>query len=109
KTHATIARVSGAIGRDFHYNVGVSALMELSNEIARLPAADRSSDRGRAALSFAIESMLKLLAPYAPHIAEELWEALGHEDGILVAGWPLFAEEALARDTVEVVVQVNGK
>ena len=109
RTHQTIKAVTEDIGERFHYNTGVSSLMKLKNEIRDLPAAERENPASRAALRFALESLLVLLAPYAPHIAEELWEKLGHRDGILAAGWPSFDAAALEADTVTVVVQVNGK
>lgn len=56
-----------------------------------------------------METIVRLLAPFAPHVAEELWSVLGHQPGILKAGWPEVDESALERETVEIVVQVNGK
>jgi leucyl-tRNA synthetase len=57
----------------------------------------------------AVESLVRLLAPFAPHMAEELWEGLGHSDGITAAGWPEWDEAAAREDSVEIPVQVNGK
>ena len=57
----------------------------------------------------AIEALILLLSPFTPHLAEELWEALGHTDGIVAAGWPVFDAAAAREETIEVPVQVNGK
>jgi leucyl-tRNA synthetase len=58
---------------------------------------------------FAVESMVQLVAPYAPHIAEELWHDLGHQDSVHVDHWPLWDEALLVTDTMTIAVQVNGK
>jgi len=60
-------------------------------------------------IRFAIESIVRLLAPLVPHVAEELWVALGHEPSVLAAGWPAYDEAACREDEVEIVIQVNGK
>jgi len=117
-THQTIAKVTHDIEDAFHFNTALAALMELQNALSRfqedLPAgapealAPAARDR---LLAFAegVEALLTLLAPFAPHLAEELWERLGHRESIFRQPWPE-ADAALARaDTVEVVVQVNGK
>jgi leucyl-tRNA synthetase len=56
-----------------------------------------------------VEPLVQLVAPFAPHIAEELWERLGHQRGVFDSGWPAFDEKLAAEDTIELVVQVNGK
>ena len=108
KTHATIKRVTEAVADQFHYNVGVSAMMELKNALQEIPAGEREAPQGRAALRWSIERLLQILNPYAPHLAAELWETLGNGD-IQKAGWPKHDPAALVADTVLVVVQVNGK
>ena len=100
KAHATIAKVTDDIGRRFAFNTAIAALMELVNELSR----DR---RGRDA-RFAAETAVSLIQPYAPHVAEELWERLGHSR-LWEAPWPVADPAFLEVDTVEVVVQVNGK
>jgi leucyl-tRNA synthetase len=100
KAHETIAKVSDDIGRRFAYNTAISAVMELVNEIAR----DTSAPGAR----FAVETAVSLIQPAAPHIAEELWERLGHAR-LWEAPWPLADPAMLLRDTFELVVQVNGK
>jgi leucyl-tRNA synthetase len=100
KAHQTIARVTDDIGRRFVLNTPISAVMELVNEIARAP--DDPAAR------FASETAVSLIQPYAPHIAEELWERLGHER-LWEHPWPQANPELLEEDTFELVVQVNGK
>jgi leucyl-tRNA synthetase len=100
KTHETIAKVTDDVERRFVFNTPVSAVMELLNEIVRSPEDP--------ALRFAIETAVSLIQPYAPHIAEELWERLGHER-LWEEPWPVADESQLLRETFELVVQVNGK
>jgi len=101
KAHETIAKVSDDIGRRFAFNTAVAAVMELVNEISRDPAAPGAR--------FAVETALSLIQPSAPHIAEELWERLGHEDRLWEAPWPQADPAMLVRETFELVVQVNGR
>ncbi len=100
KAHETIARVSDDIGRRFVFNTPISAVMELVNELGR----DVSAPGAR----FAAETAVSLIQPYAPHVAEELWSTLGHER-LLERPWPVADESKLARETFELVIQVNGK
>jgi leucyl-tRNA synthetase len=100
KAHQTIARVTDDIGRRFVLNTPIAAVMELVNEIARAP--------GDPAARFAAETAVSLIQPYAPHIAEELWERLGHER-LWEQPWPTANPALLEEDTFELVVQVNGK
>jgi leucyl-tRNA synthetase len=100
KTHWAIAKVSDDIGRRFAFNTAIAAVMELVNELSRDP--DGPDSR------FAAETAVSLIQPYAPHVAEELWERLGHER-LWETPWPLADPALLEVDTVEVVVQVDGK
>jgi leucyl-tRNA synthetase len=100
KAHATIAKVTDDIGRRFAFNTAIAAVMELVNEL--------SKDRGGADSRFAAETAVSLIQPYAPHVAEELWSRLGHER-LWEAAWPVEDPAMLEVETVEVVVQVNGK
>jgi leucyl-tRNA synthetase len=100
KTHETIAKVTDDIGRRFALNTPIAAVMELVNEIGRRP--DDPAAR------FAAETAVSLVQPYAAHIAEELWERLGHER-LWEAPWPEADPALLERETFELVVQVNGK
>jgi leucyl-tRNA synthetase len=101
KTHETIARVTDDLGRRQSFNTAIAALMELVNELSKAGADDPAA-------RFAAETVVSLIQPYAPHVAEELWEALGHER-LWAQPWPVADEAQLVRDTFELVVQVNGK
>jgi leucyl-tRNA synthetase len=100
KAHATIAKVTDDIDRRFVFNTPVAAVMELVNEIGRSP--DDPAAR------FAAETAVSLIQPYAPHMAEELWERLGYSR-LWDTDWPVADPALLERDTFELVVQVNGK
>jgi leucyl-tRNA synthetase len=100
KAHETIARVSDDIERRFVFNTPISAVMELVNDVFRLP--------GDPARRFAVETAVSLIQPYAPHVAEELWERLGR-GRLWAEPWPVADETMLQRETVEIVLQVNGK
>ncbi len=106
KTHQTIAKVSDDIGRRYKFNTAVAATMELLNAVTRF---DDASPAGRAVVQEVLESIVLLLAPIVPHICHELWQQLGHDSALLVAAWPAADEAALVQDTIEIVVQVNGK
>ena len=100
KAHRTIAKVTDDIGRRFALNTPIAAVMELVNEIQRTP--DDPAAR------FAAETAVSLIQPYGSHIAEELWERLGHER-LWKRPWPVTDTTLLEVETVEVVVQVNGR
>ena len=100
KTHWAIAKVTDDIGRRFAFNTAIAAVMELVNELSRESTGPDSR--------FAAETVVSLIQPYAPHVAEELWERLGHER-LWEAPWPVADPALLEVDTVEVVVQVDGK
>jgi leucyl-tRNA synthetase len=101
KAHETIARVSDDIGRRFQFNTPIAAVMELVNELSKAGASDPAA-------RFAAETAVSLIQPYAPHVAEELWQRLGHER-LWEQPWPVADEAFLERATFELVVQVNGK
>jgi leucyl-tRNA synthetase len=100
KTHRTIARATDDLGRRRHFNTPISTVMELVNELSKAP--------GDPAARFAAETAVSLIQPYAPHVAEELWERLGHER-LWVYPWPEADPALLEEETFELVVQVNGK
>jgi len=106
KTHETIQKVSDDISRRNAFNTAIAAIMELTNTLLKL---DKSSEQGRAVLKEAVIAMTKMLAPIAPHMCHVLFKELGHEELILDAPWPEVDESALVRDSITIVVQVNGK
>jgi leucyl-tRNA synthetase len=111
KTHQTIARITEDF-EELHLNTSVAALMELSNALGdfRVEPQDASPSEIQAVRE-ALESLILMLTPFTPHVAEEMWEALGHTNGILrsEARWPRADEELARREELEIPVQVNGK
>lgn len=104
-THRMIQKVTEDI-ESVKLNTAISAMMEMTNELYKLKDTDGfSSDQWR----HSIESLLQCLAPFAPHIAEELWHQLGHEDSIHVDHWPELDEQYLVSESMTLAVQVNGK
>ena len=108
KAHQTIKKVTGDIEDRFHFNTVISAVMELVNTMYGIDLATKSSEAARV-MRFAMESVILLLSPIVPHFTEELWDALGHKSSVLLESWPSYREDALLRDSLEIVVQVNGK
>ena len=106
KLHETIAKVSDDIGRRYHFNTAIAAVMELTNSVMKFDAKTESDWRVR---SEAIEALVVLLSPITPHIAEHLWSNLGRKNSLIDVSWPTVREEALTRNTLTLVVQVNGK
>jgi leucyl-tRNA synthetase len=111
ETHRTIARVTPDI-EGMRYNTAVAALMELSNAFGDFKATPESaSPSDLFAAREALEALVLMLAPLAPHVAEEMWEGLGHAGGLLSGGarWPSFDEQLARKEELEIPVQVNGK
>jgi leucyl-tRNA synthetase len=111
-THETIKRVTDDIEDDFHFNTAISAIMELVNALYAFESASQdtmSREERRALLREAVETLIVLLGPFAPHLAEELWARLGHTEPVWSRRWPEPEPEALAREEVLIIVQVDGK
>jgi leucyl-tRNA synthetase len=104
KTHQTIRKVTDDVER-FHFNTAVSACMELSNALV----AHKEAYGFTPALREGIRALLLLLAPMAPHIAEELWTRVGDEGSIHRQSWPEWDEELAAEEVFTLIIQVNGK
>ncbi len=123
KTHATIRRVTDDLDPRVHLNTAVSALMELVNELYAFadthgirptgregdPPATIDRPASAAVVREAVEALVLMLSPFAPHLGEELWERLGHDGGVVRAGWPRSDEAAAREEAIEIPVQVNGK
>ena len=109
KTHETIKRVTQDIEERFHFNTVISAVMELVNTMQAIEEDTNADDAGKQTVRFGLETAVLLLSPIVPHFCDELWEALGHSQSVLLSTWPDFDEAATIKDEVEVVVQVNGK
>jgi leucyl-tRNA synthetase len=109
KTHQTIRKVTEDIEKRFHLNTAVSSLMELYNLIKKDKDALRQTEGGKSVLRLALETLVVLLAPFTPHISEELWEMSGHRDILARHPWSSFDRKLAREEKVIVVVQVNGK
>jgi leucyl-tRNA synthetase len=124
KTHDTIRRVTVDIEERMHLNTAVSSLMELVNELysfseqtvhgvpsrnAEMPVGETERPQTLAAVREALDALVLMLSPFAPHTAEELWEMLDHTDGLTKASWPAFDAAVAKADEVVVPVQINGK
>jgi len=111
KTHQTIARITSDF-EELHFNTSVAALMELSNALGDFQAEPHTASAGDLyAVREALEALVLMLAPFTPHVAEEMWESLGHTGGLLSseARWPQTDEELARKEELEIPVQVNGK
>jgi leucyl-tRNA synthetase len=108
KTHQTIAKVESDFNGGYHFNTAIAAIMELVNEIYTYPV-QLAMEQSRAVLREAIEATVRLLNPFAPHVTEELWERLGCEGMLIDLQLPKPDADALVRDVLTIVVQVNGK
>jgi leucyl-tRNA synthetase len=104
--HQTLAKVTDDIGRRRTFNTAIAAVMELLNALAKF--ADRTP-AGRAVMQEAIEIAVISLSPIVPHISHVCWQALGHDQALIETRWPAPDAEALVRDAINMVVQVNGK
>jgi len=104
--HHTLAKAGDDIGRRRNFNTAIAAGMELLNTIGRF---DDVSGQGRAVRHEALEIVTLVLSPIIPHVAHELWRALGHQRAVVDEPWPAVDESALTQESVEFVVQVNGK
>ena len=103
--HRCIYKVSSDL-ENLSFNTAISALMELTNKLYIIKEQDKFADKSWA---FALQSLLKLLAPFAPHITDELWQRLGQEGSIHLAPWPVHNDAYLVQNTVKIAIQINGK
>ena len=104
--NSTIKKVSEDIGGRFNFNTAIASIMELVNEMYKYK---QNADMNLPLFNKAIDSLVTILNPFTPHITEELWSQLGHEDRLYNVSWPSYDESALVLDEVEVVIQINGK
>ena len=106
KTHETIAKVTDDYGRRQTFNTAIAAVMELCNELGKL---DSNDPQDQAVMAEALKAVVLMLCPIVPHASHYLWPQLGGEGEVMNAPWPQVDEAALTRDSVDIVVQVNGK
>ncbi|GAW92393.1 leucine--tRNA ligase [Calderihabitans maritimus] len=109
QVHQTIKKVTEDIAQRFNFNTAVSAIMEMVNHLYQYKENVPEEEQNLALIKEAVVNLLLLLAPFAPHITEELWEAIGQEGSIHLQSWPTYDEDALVQKQVTVVVQINGK
>ncbi|MGC8659329.1 MAG: leucine--tRNA ligase [Desulfomonilaceae bacterium] len=109
-THKTIKKVTEDISNRFRFNTAIAAIMEMSNELAKVSCEELYAKADmKAAMKEAIESLILLMSPFVPHISEELWQALGNSSGMTRHSWPAYNPELIVEDSLTIVAQVNGK
>ncbi|KAF1010186.1 MAG: Leucine--tRNA ligase [Pseudomonas fluorescens] len=105
-THLAIRQASQDVGQHHKFNTAIAQVMTLMNVLEKAPQA---TEQDRALVHEGLETVALLLAPITPHISHELWSRLGHNGAVIDAGWPAVDESALVQDTLQLVIQVNGK
>ena len=106
KTNNTLKKVTEDLNDRFGFNTAIASLMELINDLYKYKELD---DRNDAVIKEAIEAVVVILAPFAPHLGEELWLMIGKEASVFDIAWPEYDKSAIQLDEVEIIVQVNGK
>jgi leucyl-tRNA synthetase len=106
QVHQTIQKVSHDIGVRIIFNTAIAANMELVNTLSKFTD---NSDNGKAIRQEALEAIVLMLAPIVPHICDQLWKDLGHQQAVVSVSWPELDSAALEQDSIEMVIQVNGK
>lgn len=106
KVHQTLEKATDDMGRRQHFNTAIAAVMELTNELNKF---DAQTPEDQVVLQEALEILVLILSPMTPHIAQKLWEILGHDGLVLDVAWPAVDKRALVQDEIELMVQVNGK
>jgi leucyl-tRNA synthetase len=107
--HRTIKKVTEDIEGRFHFNTAIAAIMELFNSLSATAQDDRLVACGAALIKSGLETIVILLAPFVPHVANELWQRLGHGESLEKVSWPSYSVQALEEEKLLIVVQVNGK
>jgi len=100
-----IKKVSDDIGERFNFNTAISTIMEMVNEMYKY----KEGEVNEKLYGAAVRNLIIMLAPFVPHVTEEMWEHLGFEGSVHQQSWPEYDESALVKDSVEIVVQINGK
>jgi leucyl-tRNA synthetase len=108
RTHKAIKKVTEDIER-FHFNTAISAIMELVNEVYVSEVKDQPDEISGRVIRESLETVVVLLSPFVPHLAEELWEALGNRESIIKTPWPEYDPEAVLEEEILIVIQVNGR
>ena len=101
-----VKRCTDDIGGRFNFNTAIASIMELVNELYRYKEQEQ---RNLGLIAETIKSLVLILSPFVPHICEEMWESLGNKESLYRHPWPTYDEKALIKETIEVVIQINGK
>lgn len=110
ETHIAIKKVSQDISHEFQFNTAISKIREFVNILYEYTNSKKEyTDADKAVLSFAMESLIKLMSPIVPHITEEAWCDLGGKDSVHLSEWPKYDEKLAVTKSITVVIQVNGK
>ncbi|HEV2498503.1 MAG TPA: leucine--tRNA ligase [Terriglobia bacterium] len=109
KVHRTLRHVSEDMEERWHYNTDIAMLMDLVNEIGDLDPAIETGKIQASCLKMSIEVLVRMLSIFAPHIADELWESLGHDEPALKTFWPKYNAALAQEDELEIPIQINGK
>jgi len=113
RTHQIVRAITENFEERLHLNTCISSLMELTNEISAFDqAVEKNGSVAAPDIQIAreaFEALIRMLAPFAPHISEELWESFGHSEDLSRCSWPEFNEELTREEEIEVALQVNGK
>ncbi|MGE8175595.1 leucine--tRNA ligase [Pseudomonas fluorescens] len=104
--HQAIKQASHDVGQNHKFNTAIAQVMTLMNVLEK---AAQGTEQDRALIHEGLETVTLLLAPITPHISHELWHRLGHADPVIDAGWPVLDDSALVQDSLQLVIQVNGK
>ncbi len=107
KAHQTLRRITNDFEARWHFNTSVALIMELANELQKQEPLEQ--DASAAVVKEVFELLVLMLAPMAPHLAEELWEMLGHAESLGRAAWPAYQPHLAVEEQFEVVVQINGR
>ncbi|MZP31389.1 leucine--tRNA ligase [Heliobacterium undosum] len=107
--HYTVKKLTEDIGQRFNFNTAVSAIMEMVNHLYQYKDKVPAEQQNIPLVKDALARLVLVLAPFAPHVCEELWQVIGGGESVYKQPWPSYDEQALVRDEVEVVVQINGK
>jgi leucyl-tRNA synthetase len=104
--HLAIKQASQDVGQNHKFNTAIAQVMTLMNVLEKAP---QGTEQDRALIQEGLETVTLLLAPITPHISHELWQRLGHADAVIDAAWPVLDDSALVQDSLQLVIQVNGK
>jgi leucyl-tRNA synthetase len=109
EAHRTVKIVTNDVETRMQYNTAIARMMELVNLLYQVPEEELKTPNGNMVLSELFNKLVPMMSPFVPHVAEELWEALGHKELLTVGEWPGYIEELTVKDEIEIVFQVNGK